>query len=62
MAEDKKPKIEIKESHKGKFTEYCKGKGYDSVTRECEEEGLASRSAKARKMAQFSKNSREWGK
>lgn len=61
MAE-KKPKIEIKESHKGKFTEYCKSKGHESVTRECEEEGLASKSAKVRKMAQFSKNSRKWGK
>ena len=53
-----KPKVEIKESHKGRFTEYCGGK----VTRECEEEGLASKSAKVRKMAQFSKNSRKWGK
>ena len=53
-----KPKIEIKPENKGKFTEYCGGK----VTRECEEEGLASKSAKVRKMAQFSKNSRKWGK
>lgn len=53
-----KPKIEIKPENKGKFTEYCGGK----VTRECEKEGLASKSAKVRKMAQFSKNSRKWGK
>lgn len=62
MAKDKEPKIEIKKSHEGKFTEYCKRKGYDSVTGECEEEGLASKSAAVNKMAQFSKNSRKWGK
>lgn len=55
-----KPEIKIKEKNKGKFNKYCKGKGHESVTRECEEEGLASKSAKVRKMAQFSKNSREW--
>lgn len=60
--EDDKPKIEIKKSHRGRFTQYCKNKGYDGVTSECEEEGLASRSAKVRKQAQFSKNSRKWDK
>lgn len=55
-----KPKIEIKDENKGKFTEYCKRKGYSGATRECEEEGLASRYARVRKMAQFSRNSRSW--
>lgn len=55
-----KPKIEIKESNKGKFTKYCENKGYDGVTSKCEEEGLASKLAGVRKMAQFSKNSKEW--
>ena len=57
-----KPKIEIAKKNRGKFTQYCRSKGYTSVTRECEEEGLASKSASARKMAQFSKNSRAWDK
>lgn len=61
MAEDKNP-IHIKKSHRGKFTEYCKNKGYEGATWECEEEGLASRSAKVRKQAQFSRNSRSWNK
>ena len=26
---DKKPEIHIKEKNKGKFTDYCKGKGHD---------------------------------
>lgn len=55
-----KPKIKIKETNKGKFTEYCKRKGYEGVTSKCEEEGLASRLSEVRKMAQFSKNSKEW--
>ena len=46
-----KPKIEIKKANKGKFNSYCKSKGYDSVTRACEEEGLASKLASTRKMA-----------
>ena len=45
-----------------KIKETCKGQGHDSITRECEEEGLASKSASARKMAQLSKNSRSWNK
>ena len=58
----KKRQIKIKETRKGAFNKYCKSKGYDSVTRECEEEGLASRLVGARKMAQFSKNSKSWNK
>lgn len=56
-----KPKIHIKPENKGKFGEYCKRKGYDSITQECEQEGLASRLANVRKMAQFSKNAKSWG-
>lgn len=59
---DKKPQIKIKKENRGKFNAYCKRKGYDSVTRACEEEGLASKLAGVRKMAQFSKNSRQWKK
>lgn len=51
-----KPLIEIKESHKGKFTEHCGGK----VTNKCIEEGLASKSAALRKQAQFAKNVRQF--
>ena len=57
-----KRQIKIKEENKGKFNKYCKSKGYKSVTRECEEEGLTSELASVRKMAQFSKNSRSWNK
>jgi hypothetical protein len=57
-----KPKIEIKKENKGKFTQWCKRHGHDSVTRECEEEGLSSKLASVRSMAQFSKNSRKWNK
>lgn len=61
MKEDtKKPKIEIKKSNKGKFTEYCKNKGYEKVTDTCIDEGLASESVKLRKRAQFAKNAKQW--
>lgn len=56
----KKPKIEIKKSHKGKFTKYCTNKGYDGVTDKCIEEGLASKSAGVNKMSQFAKNAKSW--
>lgn len=55
-----KPKIEIKESHKGRFTDHCKSKGYDGVTNECIEEGLDSKSEALRKQAQFAKNVRKF--
>lgn len=57
---EKKHKIEIKPSHEGRFTEYCKNKGHKGVTNECIEEGLASRVAAVNKMAQFSKNAKGW--
>ena len=53
-------KIKIKEANKGKFTEYCKRKGHDSVSNACIEEGLASRDARVRKRAQFAENAKEW--
>ena len=60
MAENKK--IEIKPENRGKFTKYCQGRGHKSVTNECIEEGLASKSASVNKMANFAKNSRSWSK
>lgn len=60
MAE--KPKIEIKKGNRGKFTKYCKRKGYSGATWACEEEGLASSANRIRKMAQSSRNSRSWDK
>ena len=48
--------IEIKPSHKGKFTEYCGGK----VTEECISKGLGSQSESVRKQAQFALNSKSW--
>ena len=55
-----KSKIEIKPANKGKFTEYCKSKGHEGVTNKCIEEGLASKSAKINKRAQFAKNVKGW--
>ena len=52
--------IEIKESHKGRFTAYCDNKGYDGVTSACIDEGLASELAKIRKQAQFAKNAKSF--
>ena len=53
-------KIEIKPKNKGKFTAYCKNKGHESVTDECIQEGLASKSDVVNKRAQFAKNAKEW--
>lgn len=49
-------KIHIKESNKGKFTDYCGGK----VTEECIEKGKHSASAAVRKRANFAANARTW--
>ena len=57
-----KRQIKIKETRKCAFNKHCRSKGYKSVTRECEEGVLASKSVSVRKMAQFSKNSRSWNK
>lgn len=57
-----KSDIRIKKANVGKFTDYCKSKGYNSVTDECIEEGLASNSAKVTKRAQFAKSAKSWNK
>lgn len=49
-------KIYIKESQKGSFTKYCKGK----VTNECIQKGKNSPDPKIRKKATFAANSRKW--
>lgn len=59
---ERKNEIKIKSSHEGRFTRHCKKAGYDSVTNECIEEGLASKSAGIRKQAQFALNSKSWNK
>jgi hypothetical protein len=61
MAEKRKP-ILIKPENRGKFTNYCKRKGHGSVTTDCIEEGLASKSAGVRKQANFARNARKWKK
>lgn len=52
--------IRIKESHKGKFTEWAKRHGYKGVTDAAIEEGLASKLASVRKQAQFALNAKSW--
>ena len=52
--------IDIKPSHKGKFTKYCKRKGYKGVTSECIAEGKKSKLASVVKMATFAQNARRW--
>lgn len=51
-------KIHIKESQKGSFTRYCKGK----VTEECIQRGKNSPDPKIRKKAVFAQNARHWSK
>lgn len=51
-------KIHIKDSQKGSFTKYCKGK----VTNECIQKGKNSPNPKIRKKAIFAQNSRKWVK
>lgn len=48
--------IHIKESQKGSFTKYCKGK----VTNECIQKGKNSPDPKIRKKATFAANARKW--
>lgn len=61
-----KPKIEIKEENRGKFTKWAKAHGHKGVTNDAIEEGpasrLASRLASVRKQAQFAKNAKSWSK
>ena len=54
--------IYIRPENRGKFTNYCKNKGYGGVTSKCIQEGLNSKDSGVRKMSQFAKNSRKWNK
>ena len=60
MARKKKSGINIKPSHAGKFTAWCKSHNFKGVTAECIRAGLKSKSAAVRKMANFARNSRRW--
>lgn len=57
-----KNKIHIKKSNRGKFTSYCKSKGYSGVTSQCISEGKKSKNPTIRKRATFAQNSRKWNK
>jgi len=52
--------IYIKESNKGKFTEYCKRSGYSKVTEDCINRAKKSKNSKLRKRAVFAENVRKW--
>jgi len=52
--------IHIDEKNEGKFTQWCKRKGFDGVTDECIELGLKSKNPKTRKRALFAKNAKKW--
>lgn len=52
--------IHIKESNKGKFTNYCKGLGYNSVTSKCIAKGKSSNNPAVKKRAVFADNARKW--
>ena len=54
--------IKIKKENVGKFTEYCKSKGYGGVTSKCISEGKSSNSPAVRKRATFAKNAKGWNK
>ena len=54
--------INIKPENVGKFTAYCKSKGYGGVTDKCISQGKNSNSPSVRKQATFAKNARGWNK
>lgn len=54
--------IHIKPENRGKFTEYCKSKGYGGVTNQCISEGKKSNSETIRKRARFAGAARKWRK
>lgn len=58
----KKNRIEIRESQRGAFTDYCKGLGYDGVTDECIRRGKKSQSKAVRKQAVFAGSAKSWNK
>ena len=64
MALDPKSKkgIHIKKKNRGKFTEYCKRKGYSGVTSQCIAEGKRSSNPTTRKRATFAGSARKWKK
>lgn len=53
--------IHIKPENRGKFTEWCRQKGYKGVTNSCIAEGKKSTPA-VRKQAVFAENARSWRK
>jgi ribosomal protein L9 len=54
--------IHLKEANKGKFTLYCKRKGYGSVTNECIANAKKSNNATLVKRATFASNAKHWSK
>ena len=58
----KKNRIEIRESHRGAFQDYCKGLGHDGVNDACIRTGKKSRSKDVRAMATFAMNAKSWNK
>ena len=66
MAKQRKQKDDqwIQEANlrKDAFTNWCKKRGYRGVTVKCIEEGLRSRSARVRKMANLARTFRKWAR
>lgn len=62
LAKPKKNRIDIRESNRGKFTDYCKGLGYSGVTDDCIRQGKKSESKGVRAMATFAMNAKSWNK
>lgn len=52
--------VHIKRENRGKFTEYCKRKGYPGVTQECINEAKKSPNVIVRKRAIFAENAKNW--
>lgn len=57
----KRPPLELN-LKEGAFTAWCKRQGYDGVTQECIQKGLASDNPTIRKRANFARNARKWKK
>jgi len=57
-----KSNIKINPKNKGKFTEWCKRRGYSGVTCSCIREGLKSKNPTIRKRANFARNFGKKGK
>lgn len=60
MDTQNKNPIQIKKKNKGKFTNRCSNHGHNSVNNTYIEEGLASKMAGVRAMAQFAKNAKSF--